>query len=129
MKVIKYVILNGCFILFLAMSMAQSKHSSASKFPSYKGLVMAGYQGWFNAPEDGANRGWYHYKSGGDFAPGNTKVDMWPETKELKKLYKTPFFHADGSPAYLPSSYDESTVNIHFQWMKDYGLDGVFLQR
>ncbi|WP_343321684.1 hypothetical protein [Sphingobacterium multivorum] len=23
---------------------------------------MAGYQGWFNSPTDGADRGWYHYR-------------------------------------------------------------------
>ena len=31
-----------------------------TKYNSYKGLIMAGYQGWFNAPDDGAGRGWYH---------------------------------------------------------------------
>src|SRR5687767_10329585 len=79
---------------------AQSKHGRKARFNSYKGLIMAGYQGWFNAPEDGAGRGWYHYRSRGEFGPGNTKVDMWPETKELKKVYKTTFVHADGSPAF-----------------------------
>jgi glycoprotein endo-alpha-1,2-mannosidase len=110
-------------------ALAQHKHSTGSRFNGYKGLLMAGYQGWFNAPDDGAGRGWYHYKSKGDFSPGNTKVDMWPETAELEKKYKTPFVLADGSAAYLPSAYDESTVNTHFKWMKDYGVDGVFLQR
>jgi hypothetical protein len=27
------------------------------------------------------------------------------------------------------SSYDESTVDLHFRWMKEYGIDGVFMQR
>lgn len=108
---------------------AQRKHSAGSQFKSYKGLLMAGYQGWFNAPDDGAGRGWYHYRSRGDFGPGNTKVDMWPDVTEIEKKYKTPFVLADGSPAYLPSAHDESTVNTHFKWMKDYGVDGVFLQR
>ena len=43
--------------------------------------------------------------------------------------YKTPFKLEDGSPAYVFSSYDESTVDLHFKWMKEYGIDGVFMQR
>lgn len=29
---------------------AQTKHSTTTKYPSYKGLIMAGYQGWFVNP-------------------------------------------------------------------------------
>ncbi|RZM27481.1 MAG: xylosidase [Pedobacter sp.] len=115
--------------LVLSHAMAQIKHSKNSRYKSYKGLVMAGYQGWHNAPEDGAGRGWYHYTSKGKFAPGSTNVDLWAETKEYPKIYKTPFFHAGGQPAYLQSAHDASTVDVHFRWMKEYGLDGVFMQR
>jgi glycoprotein endo-alpha-1,2-mannosidase len=116
--------------LFLAGSLyAQSKHSLSSRFPSYKGLVMAGYQGWFNTPEDGAGRGWTHYVAHGDFAPGNCKVDLWPDVREYKKTYVTPFKKADSTPAYLFSSYDASTTDLHFKWMEEYGVDGVFVQR
>ncbi len=90
---------------------------------------MAGYQGWHSTPEDGAGRGWGHYLQRGTFGPGNIKIDMWPETKEYKKLYKTPFIHADSSIAYLPSDYDASTTDVRFRWMKEYGVDGVFMQR
>ena len=31
---------------------------------------MAGYQGWFNAPEDGAYMNWNHYATHGKFEPG-----------------------------------------------------------
>lgn len=90
---------------------------------------MAGYQGWFNAPEDGGKRGWNHYTSGGKFEPGFTKVDMWPDVSEYAKTYTTPFKLADGSEAKTFSSYDASSVDLHFKWMKEYGIDGVFVQR
>jgi len=105
---------------------------SATKFEKHtisSGLIMAGYQGWFNAPEDGANRGWYHYGKGGKFEPGFSKVEMWPEMIEYEKQYTTAFKFADGTPATTFSSHDESTVRLHFKWMKDYGVDGVYLQR
>jgi hypothetical protein len=54
---------------------------------------------------------------------------MWPEVSEYEKLYKTEFRFADGSPAYTFSSYDPSTVETHFCWMREYGIDGVFVQR
>lgn len=36
------------------------KASDFTKHTMSPGLIMAGYQGWFNTPEDGAKRGWYH---------------------------------------------------------------------
>lgn len=99
------------------------------KSASYKGLVMAGYQGWFNAEGDGAERGWNHYRKGSRFEHGNCSIDFWPEMSEYPKKYKSPFSFADGEPATLFSSYDESTVDLHFRWMKEYGIDGVFVQR
>lgn len=117
-------------LLFLCVvAYGQQKHSKTSAFKSYKGLVMAGYQGWFNAPDDGAGRGWNHYLSHGKFAPGSTNIDIWPDVTEYKKTYRSPFKLADGSDAYLYSSYDASSVDLHFKWMKQYGIDGVFVQR
>jgi len=122
-----------CIVLFAAglilNASAQTKHGKKSSFLSYKGLIMAGYQGWHNAPGDGADRGWYHYTSKGKFAPGSTNVDLWPDTRELKKVYQTPFVLANGKPAFVGSAHDASTVDTHFKWMKEYGVDGVFMQR
>lgn len=116
-------------LVFLIVSIGVSAQSAPKCYDSYKGLVMAGYQGWFNAPDDGAGRGWYHYKGRHDFTPGSCTIDMWPDVSEYKKTYQTKFRFADGSPAHVFSSYDESTVDTHFGWMKTYGLDGVFMQR
>lgn len=103
--------------------------SQARSYDSYKGLVMAGYQGWFNAPQDGAGRGWYHYTGRRGFTPGSCTIDLWPDVSEYEHTYKTEFSFEDGEPAYLFSPYDYSTVDTHFRWMNEYGLDGVFMQR
>ncbi len=104
-------------------------HRSSITYNSYEGLVMAGYQGWFNAPGDGAERGWYHYRGHSGFRPGSCTIDLWPEVDEYPDLYRTEFTFDDGSPAYVFSSNDYSTVDVHFRWMQEYGLDGVFMQR
>lgn len=100
-------------------------------YTSYNKLVMAGYQGWFAAQGDASERGWYHYQNGqcGGFMPGCSAVDFWPDMTEYTKTYKSPFQFADGKDAYLYSPYDEESVDLHFKWMKDYGIDGVFMQR
>lgn len=112
-----------------AAKKGKSKYAESSNYMSYTGLVMAGYQGWFNAPEDGANRGWNHYQKGKEFRPGCCTIDAWADVSEYEKLYETEFVNADGSPAYTFSSYDKSTTDLHFKWMEEYGLDGVFMQR
>jgi hypothetical protein len=104
---------------------------SGCLYTSYKNLVMAGYQGWFAAEGDASDRGWYHYqnRSCGGLLPGCSSVDFYPDMTEYTKKYKSPFRFADGSNAFLYSAYDEETVDLHFKWMKEYGIDGVFMQR
>lgn len=116
------------FCAYLNAVAAQPK-AKTYKFMSYKNLVMAGYQGWFNAEGDGADRGWFHYTHDATFSPGHTKVDYWPDISDYPVKYKTAFQLPDGQPAYVFSSYDESTVDLHFKWMHDYGIDGAFMQR
>ena len=116
MKILNLVI--GLLLITFSVN-AQSMHAGSSKFMSYKGLIMAGYQGWFNCEGDGANRGWTHYAKHGKFEDGSCTIDYWPEMDEYEVKYKTPFKFADGSPAYVFSSYDESTVDLHFKWMKE----------
>jgi hypothetical protein len=95
------------------------------------GKVMSGYQGWFNTPDDGAGRGWTHYGKRGRFEPGQCTIDLWPDMSELAEdeRFATPFRHADGSTAYVFSSHKRATVVRHFQWMREYGIDGAFVQR
>ncbi len=96
---------------------------------SLKGKVICGYQGWFRAAGDPANRGWVHYVHG-DFT--DLTVEMWPDMLEYTDQEKYPvpgWKHADGSQAYLLSSANKRTVLRHFQWMEAYGIDGVAVQR
>ncbi|QRR01425.1 glycoside hydrolase family 71/99-like protein [Dyadobacter sandarakinus] len=98
-------------------------------FKSYKGLVMAGYQGWFTAEGDGADRGWHHYQKSGRFEPGFASVDFWPDVTEYAKTYNTAFKYANGEVAKVYSPYDEESVDLHFKWMKEHDIDGVYMQR
>lgn len=98
-------------------------------YKSYTNLVMAGYQGWFAAEGDSSKRGWYHYQGPGGFFPGSTNVDFWPDMAEYTKKYVSPFVLPDGSHAFLYSPYDGESVDLHFKWMKEYGIDGVHIQR
>lgn len=116
-------------VFCLLFSVGMTAKGGGRQYNSYKGLVMAGYQGWFNTPDDGSGRGWHHYNGPKGFRPGSCSIDFWPEVSEYKKLYKTEFTFEDGKPASVFSSYDESTVELHFKWMNQYGLDGVFMQR
>lgn len=114
------------FIIVCAPKLtAQTKHAKHTLYPSYEGLVMAGYQGWFRTPGDGSGAKRFSYFSDSS----NCGVDMWPDVSEYPKTYPTPFKFPDGSTARLFSSYDKSTVDLHFKWMQQYGIDGVFMQR
>lgn len=97
------------------------------------GKVMTGYQGWFNCEGDGAGLNWTHWskKWKDPLGPGNVSVDLWPDTSEYgdDELYETGYTCADGSPARVFSSYNRKTVVRHFKWMRDYGIDGAFVQR
>ena len=106
--------------------------SVSTENTSILGKVLAGYQGWFNTPTDGSNRGWQHYKTAsGAFEPGQVTVDFWPDMSEADadEKYATPFTHKDGSQANVFSSTNTKTVNRHFKWMNDYDIDGVFFQQ
>jgi hypothetical protein len=97
------------------------------------GKAMTGYQGWFNCEGDGAGLGWTHWarNRGKAFVPGNVTVDLWPDVSEYapEELFTTSFKLADGSTAKVFSSHNRATVLRHFEWMRDYGIDGAFVQR
>lgn len=116
----KLFVLLPLIAIFNLQAIPQSKHSAVTMYPSYKTLVMAGYQGWFRAPGEGQ----ILYSD-----PSKISIDMWPDVSEYTVTYETGLKLADGSTARFFSSDDKSTVDLHFKWMKEYGLDGVFMQR
>lgn len=107
------------------------KHSPTSSHTSYTGLSMFGYQGWFGTPNDGGTNSWRHYQKSGGFEPGTASIEYWPDMREtdLDERYETAFTFDNGAPASVFSSVHPKTVNRHFQWMKEYGIDGAFMQR
>lgn len=92
--------------------------------------IMCGYQGWFMAEGDGYGMGFTHW-GGVDRNPPRCTVDFWPDLSEYDpdELFPTNYRHKDGSMAYVFSSTVKKTVLRHFQWMKEYDIDGVFVQR
>lgn len=126
---IKYILINLILVISFSVhaqknkientGMPKNKHAGYSRYPSYTGLVMAGYQGWFRAPKDGI------------IYPDENKIriDMWPDISEYEQTYPTGLRHADGNVARFFSSDDKSTIDLHFKWMKQYEVDGVFMQR
>ena len=96
---------------------------------------MCGYQGWFTCPGDGTQKGWCHWgntvKGNYTFEPGACSIDLWPDMSEFDEdeKYNTDFMYPDGTMASVFSSVEPKTVDRHFKWMKEYGIDGVFVQR
>jgi hypothetical protein len=97
---------------------------------TWSNKIMAGYQGWFRNPGDNPkdkNQGWSHLFNANLTRPG---FDMWPDMSEYKANEKTAvpgFTLPDGSQAYLYSAQNAKAVMRHFQWMKQYSIDGVWL--
>ncbi|HXB72136.1 MAG TPA: glycoside hydrolase family 71/99-like protein [Candidatus Acidoferrales bacterium] len=91
--------------------------------------VLIGYQGWFTCPADGSQR-WTHWSRGVPTADSLT-VELYPDLSELDadERCEVPGMTIGGKPAYLFSSRNQKTVSRHFRWMKEYGLDGVLVQR
>jgi hypothetical protein len=74
---------------------------------------------------------WQHWFRRGMPAAATLRVDMWPDLSELSESDRcnTPLMLPDGQPAQLYSAYNSRTVDLHFAWLQEYELPGVFLQR
>jgi hypothetical protein len=98
---------------------------------SISGHIFCGYQGWFRTPDDGTMVGWQHYSQNGKFEPGSCAIDLWPDVSELDPRLQVPtsFHFPSGANACVFSSVHPGVMAMHFRWMRDYDIDGVFLQR
>lgn len=96
------------------------------------GKLMCGYQGWFRCPGDAAEMGWIHWSQDSRrIAPETLTFEMWRDMSECTPAERFPapsFTYPDGKPAELFSSNNAATVQRHFEWMRDYGIDGAWLQ-
>lgn len=122
------------FALLLSGWMAAPAGPPPETVPNdtFDGLLLCGYQGWFNAPGDGSGRGWRHYRGvDGRFDAGSSGIDCWPDMSEAApgEQFETPLRKPDGTPAAVFSSRNPATVDRHFRWMREYGVSGVFFQR
>jgi hypothetical protein len=92
--------------------------------------VLFGYQGWFDCPDSPGGKGWSHWSRGVPAAE-TLAIDMFPDLVEFapRDLCAVPGMTIGAKPAYLFSSRNPAIVRRHFEWMRDYGLDGVLLQR
>jgi len=119
------------FLFCFFRSIAQASPPPVVDASTLTGKVMCGYQGWFGAPNDGSklNR-WIHWGNNA-MSPGTASIDLWPDISELDpdEKFPTGFDFPDGRAATVFSSFNSKTVMRHFQWMRQYGIDGVFLQR
>jgi hypothetical protein len=117
-----------------APAWAQATGGAAHFYTTLRGIHVAGYQGWFACPGDGAvGVGWGHWFRGGSDPqdPNSLAIDLWPDTSELgaDEHCPTAFRLPSGAPAFLFSDQNPKTVARHFAWMKQYGIDGAAMQR
>ena len=117
-----------CAALFISKSAL-----AASPPGDVVGKVTVGYQGWFACVGDGAPiNSWWHYSGGATPTPVTLTniIHCWPDMRQFSTGYQTGFTNfGNGQPATLFSSYDQQTVNTHFRWMAENGIDTAALQR
>lgn len=96
------------------------------------GKLVVGYQGWFGARGDNSSvNNWVHWQNGGRDAPspGRCHFELYPDMREYTHRYRTQLANLrNGQPSTLFSSQDDQTVDTHFKWMRDYGIDVAALQ-
>jgi len=128
------LLLQALMVIPSGLAWAQATGGAAHFYTTLRGIHVAGYQGWFACPGDGAKGvGWGHWFRGGSNPkdPNSLAIDLWPDTSELDADARCPtaFHLPSGAPAFLFSDQNAKTVARHFAWMRQYGIDGAAMQR
>lgn len=133
------IILLAALIAVASMLVVLPTTVQAVDANSIEDKVICGYQGWFLCHGDNSPyNGWTHWSNGayqsssGIPSPGYQQFELFPDTSQYPSasLFNTGYGNlGNGSAPTLFSSYKSETVNLHFQWMQEYGIDGVALQR
>lgn len=121
------------FLAGICMFHAAIEPSLAQVVSDVVGKLVVGYQGWFAIPGDGSPRGiWTHW--GNPPSPGyrNITFELYPDMREYTRTYQAGNLgnlgSATGPPARLFSSWDDSSIDLHFRWMQTYGIEVAALQ-
>ena len=97
------------------------------------GKVTVGYQGWFAAIGDGSPiNAWWHWTQNWSQTPSSTNkgIKSWPDVREYTTTYATGWSNLNnGQQATLYSNWTQQTVDTHFLWMQQNGIDAAALQR
>jgi hypothetical protein len=96
------------------------------------GKFVMGFMGWYMCPGDGRpNGGWVHWFARDRPDADHAQFDILPDTSELTPSERclTSLHTSDGRPIHLFSDENPQTVLRQFQWMRQYGIESVALQR
>lgn len=110
-------------------SMPRHASSDVVDASTIQNKVLAGYQGWA-----GARSTWDHWSNNGaapDASSSNEHFEMVPQMGEYPSgaLHDTSFKYKNGTVVKLYENAKDGVVDLHFKWMKEYGMDGVLIQR
>lgn len=105
--------------------------ATSSTYSEFVGKSVAGYQVWFKAAAS-LTAGWVHWSGTKAPATNTSHFEIYPDVTEYAAtdLNQTALANlGNGNPSVLFTSGNKTVIDKHFQWMKDYGIDGVALQR
>jgi hypothetical protein len=102
----------------------------ASLYSEFAGKSVAGYQAWFKTGN--ATSGWFHWNGSVPPSANDLSFEVYPDVTEYADtdLAQTALANlGNGNPSKLFNSSNKLVIDKHFQWMREYGIDGAAVQR